>query len=354
MKGAPQPCAARSPLAGRRRRPGCAAARARGCRAPPARPRTGARRASAASHTDSMSTAIAPPACSSARRSPTRDLRDADQIADAHLHAEPRQASEQLPREVAVDRAPRGGLRRWPRRPRSATITSPGTDSSSRPPQKPSTSSALLTPAGRAPPRPPWPSRAPCRSCARARPGRPRRSARPPRAAAPRRADRSSGRPGSDRRRGGRCPLAPPSMPSDCSATAAAWCPLSTALSSVAGQPVSVQDPASASPAMAVRAFGRSAATPGAALNVAACSRVTWKRSTAAPRVPAAEARSAPAGSARAAPRRSSPSPAPHRTATRPDTDTPGGAPAAAPRSNRYCTGVPTPAANGCSQTTRS
>ena len=53
------------------RRPRAAAARARGCRGPPARPRTAARRRRAASHTDSMSTAIAPPASSSARRSPS-------------------------------------------------------------------------------------------------------------------------------------------------------------------------------------------------------------------------------------------------------------------------------------------
>ena len=70
----------------------------------------------------------------------------------------------------------------------------------------------------------------------------------------------------------------------------------------VAGQPVSVQLPASTSPGSSVRAPGRSARAPGSARNVAECSRVTKKTSTVASR--AVGSSSASAGRYRA--RRSS------------------------------------------------
>src|SRR5271166_6328483 len=149
-----------------------------------------------------------------------------------------------------------------------------------------------------------------------------------------------------DRTRGG-------SMPTRRrAATAAAW-PLSTAPSSVAGQPVAVQVPASTSPATAVSGPGRSAPTPGRERKVAACSRVTRKLSTVASR--ARGSRAVSAGRKRS---RSSSTLIPISRSA-PDSDTarywqPAGAPAARLRSKRYCTGVPTPAANACSQTVRS
>src|SRR5581483_2101700 len=66
------------------------------------------------------------------------------------------------------------------------------------------------------------------------------------------------------------------------STASAAARPLRTAPSIVAGQPVSVQAPASASPGSAVRAPGRSGRVPGAARNVARGSRVTYASTTAA------------------------------------------------------------------------
>ena len=68
------------------------------------------------------------------------------------------------------------------------------------------------------------------------------------------------------------------------SASRAAARPLRTAPSIVAGQPVAVHAPASASPGIPVRWLGRRAPTPGAARKVASCSRTTSKRSTRASR----------------------------------------------------------------------
>ncbi len=127
--------------------------------------------------------------------------------------------------------------------------------------------------------------------------------------------------------------------------------PLSTAPSSVAGQPVSVHAPASTSPGTLRRAPGRSAARAGRGAEgrgVLAGDLEALDRRR--PRA-AVAARPAPAGSARAARPRSS-----CISRSAPDSETarywlPAGAPAAALRSNRYWTGVPTPAANGWSST---
>src|SRR5829696_5478968 len=65
-------------------------------------------------------------------------------------------------------------------------------------------------------------------------------------------------------------------------ASRAAATPLRTALSMVAGQPVSVQAPATYRPSICVFGPGRSAAVPGPCLKVARCSRVTKNSSTLA------------------------------------------------------------------------
>ena len=199
--------------------------------------------------------------------------------------------------------------------------------------------------------------RGPCPSCGRARRAPPRRSARPRSAAAPPAAARSRRRrrarpsaAAAGRRRGtGPSRRGLDAEPAQ-AASAAASCPLSTALSSVAGQPVAVQVPASSRPGTAVRARGRSAPHAGRGAERGGVLARDQEALDARARGRAAAARAAPAGSARAAPRRSSASPARRPTATRPDTGSPAGAPAAPLRSNRYCTGVPTPAANGWSQ----
>jgi hypothetical protein len=66
------------------------------------------------------------------------------------------------------------------------------------------------------------------------------------------------------------------------SASRAAACPLRTAPSIVAGQPVSVQAPASDSPGTSVCAGGLSPPAPGAARNVARGERVTVESSSVA------------------------------------------------------------------------
>ncbi len=69
----------------------------------------------------------------------------------------------------------------------------------------------------------------------------------------------------------GRWPLR--SRPDSARATDAAACPLRTAPSMVAGQPVSHHAPARTRPGIPVRAGGRRAAVPGMARKVAECSR---------------------------------------------------------------------------------
>src|SRR5581483_1697535 len=86
------------------------------------------------------------------------------------------------------------------------------------------------------------------------------------------------------------------------STSCAAACPLRTAPSIVAGQPVSVHEPARINPGTWVRGCGLRALAPGAARKVAECSRVTKNRSTWASLAPGR--RSASAGRYRA--RRSS------------------------------------------------
>ena len=144
-----------------------------------------------------------------------------------------------------------------------------------------------LRPArARAARRPRATSPAPSRSCARARRARPSGSA-PARTPAARHDDLAGAAPRSPPRgRGGRLELASARL-------RAAACPLITAPSSVAGQPVSVQLPASTSPGTSVSRTRAQAALPGAARNVAACSRVTRKRSTRAARARAAARSSA-------------------------------------------------------------
>src|SRR5271165_105561 len=141
--------------------------------------------------------------------------------------------------------------------------------------------------------------------------------------------------------------------PTPSRAARAAACPLRTALSSVAGQPVAVQVPASTRPGTDVAGPGRSEATPGLARNVAACSRVTRKLSTWAPRARGSSRSSSGTYIARS----SSTLILISRSA--PDSDTarywqPAGTPPAAVRSNRYWTGLSTPAAKRCSHTVRS
>ena len=71
---------------------------------------------------------------------------------------------------------------------------------------------------------------------------------------------------------------------SSASAAPAAARPLRTALSIVAGQPVSVHAPARKSRSTGVRGPGRSTCVPGAARNVARGSWVTATSSSPAPR----------------------------------------------------------------------
>src|SRR5215468_3345642 len=74
------------------------------------------------------------------------------------------------------------------------------------------------------------------------------------------------------------------------SARSAARCPLTTALSIVAGRPVSIQSPARNRPGTAVRVDGRGGC-PGATENVALFSRTTTARRTVAARAAGSAAR---------------------------------------------------------------
>lgn len=76
------------------------------------------------------------------------------------------------------------------------------------------------------------------------------------------------------------------------SAASAAFTPLRTALSMVAGHPVAVHAPARYRPGASVRAPGRRRPTPGVGANVAVRSRVTKKSRTPARRAPGSSLRS--------------------------------------------------------------
>ena len=258
LKGAvADACAAPARRAGRRRAPAGASARGWGCPAPRARPRRAVARRRAASHTDSMSTAIAPPACSSRAPLAQREPRD------AHDRCPPRTfrpGAVQRGRERLAQRrsstgsagVPFVGGRHAPPRRRSLR---PGTDCSSSPPQKPSTSSARPARSaqragrragavrahaglvhGAAARAPSAISSASSRSgaaheqLAHRQPGVPRPLPRH------RRAEPALIRPPAP------APAVPGGRSRRLAARAAAW-PLSTAPSSVAGQPVSVQAP---------------------------------------------------------------------------------------------------------------
>ena len=261
---------------------------------------SGCRRAAGASHADSMSTASAPERCSARRRSRTHEPLARGDRPDADAQA----AAPQMPGE---DR--RVVARRRPGRAAQlacASTTSPGSSSGSSAPQKPAIDHRLpaasrqrrgragaarahadpLHPRPRARPRGPRGPRPQRREHEHARLGRSSAAARALRSGAiSRRSPPALGRAwtlargvpqrGERLLRRGvrRCGPRPPSSPaSRCRSSA----------------------PASTSPGSAVAGPGRSAARPGAARNVAACSRVTKKRSTVGLRAPPAAARRAP------------------------------------------------------------
>src|SRR6185503_20113730 len=139
---------------------------------------------------------------------------------------------------------------------------------------------------------------------------------------------------------------------SESSAARAATVPLRTALSIVAGQPVSVHAPASHTAGCRVAAPGRSRRVPATCRKVAAGSLCTMKSSTCASRA----AGNSAANAGRKSPRSSARLRPSHSVAAESDTVStwPRDAPEAAVRSKIHWSGVSQPAASGRSVTARS
>ena len=291
-----------------------------------------------ASQADSMSTAMAPVAARRSRSAP-KTMRGTETIGPVWTRRPARRsidATSSVAAHSTASSAPRTSV---------ATTTSPGSSSGDSPPAKPVSATTLPST---------WPS------CPAAR-----RAARRPTpvritfaAGAPRRTAWASNRIGaattSPSPRTGLTPVTSTRWEAGLplSASRAAARPLRTAPSIVAGHPVAVHAPASASPGIPVRWLGRRAPAPGAARNVAVCSRTTSKRSTRAPRARGKSSPSAGRKRSRSSSRLSCAS----RSA--PDSETarcwPSVSPLSPVRSNSHWTGERMPAARSKSVTRRS
>ncbi len=322
------PGAASARRAAPRRAPADAAARAWGCRAPRARPRTAARRARRPATPTPCPRRSRHPRSSCARRSPSAS-RETHTISPRRTFmpttsqrvVERAASAQATARSVVPFVARRHGPPRRPPLPRARTL---------RPDRRRSPAPASARPGACASiAAAPWRAAGPCRSCARARSRAADRDQQRPPGAAARRSAALAHRnaPLIVRPLSAGVTLAAAGIePERAQRRRAAACPLSTAPSSVAGQPVSVQAPASTSPDSGGLRGRGAARRPRRGAKCGGVLAGHQEALDAAPRARAGTARPAPAGSARAERPRSSASPARRPTATPPDTGTPAGA----------------------------